>query len=703
MPVSNTYIDFTVTNYKGESSLSSYNLEITPFSCIPRMDKVNDKRVLWDFGDGTESRSFSAYKSYEFPGVYTIHMIVYDCNNNAIISTVEKTVTVYGYIDFTFSIESVGYLVTENGSYILTENDEYLYVDCPMEIKCGCITGPLTLTAHFPTYQPVSDIYYQVNGSNSKNYWDTTNNKFNHLENFYSYYDTTYNYAISSYQYTPINKVTLIPDYIYAKLENSSIVRCLSSDAGAVFIGASATKEIYFKDDTLSELVLTKFWFDKLNNKLSKNNPENITYLNNLGVTLSANIIDNQAHHLSITSNGIDGEGFPIDSFQINPIKYFDTKIPFIIKIKDVNHMSIKNFDTIPLSSLNISISSTPTISSSEYTIVSLNDTLSNQNSGGAFRGYISIPSLSSTNILENVSISAAGTFTNTQAVSYNLEGTSNMFNVYSKNYFDVYKNNENFNASQTIMDLRFQETLLDKTVLFEDFIGSVLGNADSTHESIGLKFYEKIGNFVNNTQDLDICEQEYIDSLASFLDYNNNGEEKYVYPERLKRIINIASIGRNKLFGEPNKFKENFDIRGHTSKDEYGINLGDEIDPKSYIVDASKPIVALEKFSNVYTLLNTQQPLLSTYPLSTYSSDWGWPMVLPQTFDFKDIDKYYLFFEYNPQYDNTLIGGVVDFTNSKTTVSNTAISEELFKDGGIFENMFLDTLYQSLSLIDNQ
>jgi hypothetical protein len=102
-----------------------------------------------------------------------------------------------------------------------------------------------------------------------------------------------------------------------------------------------------------------------------------------------------------------------------------------------------------------------------------------------------------------------------------------------------------------------------------------------------------------------------------------------------------------------------------------------------------------LEKFSNVYTLLNTYQPLSSTYPLSSYSQDWGWPLVLPDIVNFSDIEKYYLFFEYVEQYDNTPIGGIIDFNNNKTTISIDDINNDTFK------HMSMDTLYQMLELID--
>jgi hypothetical protein len=167
---------------------------------------------------------------------------------------------------------------------------------------------------------------------------------------------------------------------------------------------------------------------------------------------------------------------------------------------------------------------------------------------------------------------------------------------------------------------------------------------------------------------------------------------------------VDLASLDKSKLIGESNKFNQNFDIRGRSSKETYGKNIGNRINPSTYVVSLSTPIVALEKFSNTYTLINTYQPLsvvnATHYPLSSYSDDWGWPLVLPSDFSFDHIEKYYLFFEYNGQYDDTTIGSIVNYDDSRTTIESSYTNGELFDVNGVFDNMFLDTLYQSLSLV---
>ncbi len=714
MSNTSTYVSFSAIDYKGSiTSLSSYALPITPVRFVPALDDTYDTRVLWDFGDGTTSRSFSASKYYDTPGAYQVSLIIYDCNNNAQISYVSKRITILDYIPFTLSVELSGSLSADNAP-----------------IKNGAIEGPIYVNYSYPPYQETTSVFFTVSGSQSDNIYKIKDNKFYHLDNFYSMYKKTYNYAISSFQYRDIDQIVPEVELQYAKLSSNQIVRCEPTDFGSIYIGCSGRSETFFKDDVIDDQVYINWFFDK--SKYYRDGLK-IKYGNNLRVTLSANVIENDnVDRLSITSNGVDGEGYSIESFNIAPIKYFNSKIPFVVKIKDLNNFSVKNFDPIPLSALTITLSAMHTVSpiasgsllldeygneinangtlsavdSIYYTISSLNDTLSAQDHGGAFRGYIVFDGLSAVDLIQNVFINVSGTFTNNLSTVYSLSGVSNYFNVYDSNYFDIYKKNENFDAPQTLRDITFQESIAENNKLYDDFFAAALGTKESAHDTIGLKLYEKIANFVQNTQDLDTCEQEYIDSLGELVGFVDDNEERYQYPNKVKRIMNLASIDKSKLLGEINKFKENFDIKGRSDKLKFGVNLGDDINPQTYVVNVSSGgLVALEKFSNEYTYLNPYQPLsalsaTSSYPLSSYSSDWGWPLVLPIAFDFSKIDKYYTFFEYTSAYEGTIQGSVVDFGNTKTTILSTNSNYNLFGGNGIFENMFLDTLYQSLSLV---
>jgi hypothetical protein len=162
-------------------------------------------------------------------------------------------------------------------------------------------------------------------------------------------------------------------------------------------------------------------------------------------------------------------------------------------------------------------------------------------------------------------------------------------------------------------------------------------------------------------------------------------------------------SINKNRLFGYKNQFRENFNPRGVTTKETYGKNLGNQITTRTYIVTAGTDIVALEKFSGTYSLLNSYQPVCAVsayqYPLSSYSGDWGWPLVLPANFTYSDIDTFYNFYTFNNTIDGTILNSVIDFANPQTNIEfNTPLST-FNAPNGVLETIITNTLYSSLSL----
>ena len=218
--------------------------------------------------------------------------------------------------------------------------------------------------------------------------------------------------------------------------------------------------------------------------------------------------------------------------------------------------------------------------------------------------------------IVMNVTLSARNFYLDTRSsTEYDLSGGAS-FQLYPKDYYSLYKINEDFDFEQMIKDLRFQEFLLDDEVFFTDFIGSIFGGISSNESSLGKTLYESIINFVQNTSDVDVCEIDALDGMSRLV-----ANEKLIYdsnhPPAIKRLINLFSVQYNKFRGYQNQFSENFDSRNRTSKEKYGTNLGDEIDFLTYVISAGNDIVAYEKFSGDYTRLNTYQPLSLSGTLS--------------------------------------------------------------------------------------
>ena len=227
---------------------------------------------------------------------------------------------------------------------------------------------------------------------------------------------------------------------------------------------------------------------------------------------------------------------------------------------------------------------------------------------GGSARGtFRFIGDDNNTNQFHDVYIVFRTWISNLQGTNFdNLSGRTSTFSVYPSNHNNIFKKNEDFDASKTISDLRFQESMLDKSEFFENFLGTVLGNSESDENSIGKKIYERISNFVPNTQDIDVCNEQSIHSMGDFVGYDIDLDHQY--PNNIKRLVDLSSISKNNLLGNTNKFRQNFDVRNQSSKEIYGVNIGDIIDTSTYTVSANVPIVALEKFSNKYVLLENFQ-----------------------------------------------------------------------------------------------
>lgn len=685
--------DFKIVDYKNEQVLSAYALKETPLKFIPNVNNFVYIRVLWDFGDGTYSTSLTANKYYDKPGKYDTNLTIFDCYSNAIISNTIKTVNIKDYLVNTFRIDF------EDASYY----DNITW-------KNGKISGPLIASATYPSNVTPSTIFYRISGSGSEYYFQDTPDKFRHLRNTYSFFEKIYNQTKKQYEYIEIDKIEIDTVPVYAKISNNSITLTNSTDVSAFYVGLSGNKQVYFKDDSVNKLQIDLF-FDKRNNNI---------WDNNLKVSLSANIIqNNEVDNFSVTSNGMDGEFYAEDSFNIDSQKFSNVDIPFVIKVKDSEHFTVKNFKPLSASNLVYTVLSSNEVISSQYYTISAKDSFN-----GAVRNTIRFTSPTKMN---DVKITVSGSVSSVQGSAYSLNGETSVFDVYPQNFLTIEKKNESYDATEMFKDLRFQEFLLDDSMLFDEFIGSIFGTSTSSYDTLGKKIYEKITNFVQNIQDVDKNEIFSLISQMKMLNASNNvfEDNSFTYPEKIKRILDLFSISNNKLLGINNKFKENFDLRGYSSKSVYGINLGDEINTNTYVVSAGTPIVALEKFSNKYSLLNTEQPVEYTintvYALSSYNQNWGWPLVLPDTFQFGDIEKYYLFFEYVDTFDNTLYDNTIikdntlyDMLSTENIIRDNDNDPILDENGNYIFSEYVtpsykdftmgivlrDTLYQSLSLV---
>jgi len=136
-----------------------------------------------------------------------------------------------------------------------------------------------------------------------------------------------------------------------------------------------------------------------------------------------------------------------------------------------------------------------------------------------------------------------------------NVSGISVPFNIYD--YTDAYsvrKINDSFNMAGYMKSLAFPEILSDNAELFDVFLPAVVGDGSellNTFDDIGRESYEKIANFTSNISDLDTCDIDALKSIAAelgqpALNYGVN------FPNEIQRMLDLASISRQRLWGEP-------------------------------------------------------------------------------------------------------------------------------------------------------
>jgi hypothetical protein len=279
-------------------------------------------------------------------------------------------------------------------------------------------------------------------------------------------------------------------------------------------------------------------------------------------------------------------------------------------------------------------------------------------------------------------------------STSRTITGSSSLFNIYTDaGQFNIAKVNENWDASGFYNSLRYQETLIDKQVFFDQFLGVVVGKLDAQPYELGKTVYEKIANFVDNNADIDKVNLNELISFCSELTIDLE-QYNFVLPPQLRRLVDLLSIKQSKLWGGTNKYALNFDPRGtifHNSI--YGVNLGTGIDATTGAITNGTPIVAQETFSGNYSLVN--QTLISDYnigdiiPLSAYSVDWGWGLVAPDSVTGPQIKNFYNFYTYNDVINGTYTDGVIDWTNPLTTLSPTNSSYTNWStDNGVMQNI---------------
>jgi len=727
--MNNIFAPFSITNFQGYStestttssySLTGYTLPITPFTFKPTTTiqiaaednlfvtepvvfsflvsendsgnlnfitetisvptNLSNKRIVWYFGDGTYSNELTSNHVYTKPGIYNITNVYFDASGYSYQNTYSLQLTVYNFIpDALVPSISSGYI--SSGQYVLTAGK----ITTPFQVIRTTSWQNDFILSSSPTYR-----LYSLSGT--ENYFDQklTTNKYGHLYPYSSFYD------VQSGELVEIENFTTSNVLLYCKLSGTNIVQTSQEDIDSVFCGASGSKLLYFKDD-LPQTNVNLYVI-----------PYDINAdVNQVPIGINTTIVPNTAlSALAISSNGVTGEGTRNNTFDIDSIKFVNEKINFIVSIKDDNWFTVAKDTNLILgnTSLTNRISVYP-INSQGAPVHNIGTITSNFSylssvSGGFFRGLFT-PSLTASNIRLKVE-------------GLSLSGVSSTFNIYpSAGQYSIAKINEDFDFTNQIKQLRFQEFLQDYTVLFDDFFGSIFGNLSSDPTSMGKLPYEKIANFVSNKHSIDKCDVDSLFSMSYEIasDFTKFEKNNFNYPAKLKRYIDIFSINHSRLWGVKNQWNLNFDNKFGADSTKYGLNFGEKLDFYTTVLTAADGyIIAYEKFSDTFKLCNTYittisttllSPSLSTYSLSSYNDTWGWNLVLGTTVSGSEILKYYDFYQYNDVIDGTVLDNVINFNDTLNTLNYTNSSyNEWVNDSGIIDNILSNILYTSINLL---
>ena len=251
---------------------------------------------------------------------------------------------------------------------------------------------------------------------------------------------------------------------------------------------------------------------------------------------------------------------------------------------------------------------------------------------------------------------------------------------------YKLRKIEENFDPSETIKSYRQQDFLLDFDIFFDQFMGGIVGTADSDPNELGNKIYEKIANFVDNHVDTETCNIDKLQSIAKQINHRID-RYNYNYPASVKRAMDLLSISHSKLWGGLSKFDRDFNTQ-NTDRAGVAVNLGNKLSVESYIVSAGTPIVINELFNDGYRKVNTMQvslhssltanavydsntELYSQYPLSAYQTNWGWG--INTALSGLQISAYNNFYEYNAVYNDTVLDNVIDWNNTNNTLNRSS------------------------------
>ena len=165
-----------------------------------------------------------------------------------------------------------------------------------------------------------------------------------------------------------------------------------------------------------------------------------------------------------------------------------------------------------------------------------------------------------------------------------------------------------------------------------------------------------------------------------------NSDDFQLSYPEKIKRLISLASINESLLWGS--LADKELDVPKMVIE-------SSPIDTTTFMVTAGIPMVLKTKSLGTYRLIQTGE----IYGQSTYSIVY---LVTSLGLDARDWRSAYDFYIADAWKDQTYINNLIDWSNPLNTISPTlsTASIDWDTDQGILETMFSYYLFKGLDFL---
>lgn len=282
--------------------------------------------------------------------------------------------------------------------------------------------------------------------------------------------------------------------------------------------------------------------------------------------------------------------------------------------------------------------------------------------------------------------------------ISVDILGSSVPFEVRSiSNTYGVRKKNGSWDMKEQIKSYVLPDYQKEFTSLWDDLIGTIVGDSGAPHQTFGRQFYEKIANFVANHSDIynETVDAAYSNSYSIASIYNNYD---IVYPATIKHWIDLLSIPFEKLRGEQYCCNRNFVSKEREALDACSVcgqihpsNRGNALDISEYQMEIGTPIVLQDTFMNI-NAYDVFYPPISGSPSQLEEYGFRAPFV----------DEYSIF-EYVASPTaiyNTQAEGTINWMDEYNDFDiQTTSPMEWFDDGGRVEQIFSEALIKNVAL----